>query len=182
MDNGIGERSTLWKRRNAPNGIRIRVCGLKGRCPRPLDDGGTRVCCSEQHCRQHPYLLLRRTDSRRLCQEAPIPSGREGPLLRYPATMRPYCNVLPNTVQSTTLRSVPHLSRAPSGRLRRERHRPCLASTETSGLLYSSSIHMSMFLSPWLSSHCMHWSEESDLGSGNPTRNLKSNQWGCSKR
>ena len=24
----------------APNGIRIRVAGLKGRCPRPLDDGG----------------------------------------------------------------------------------------------------------------------------------------------
>ena len=24
-----------------PNGIRIRVAGLKGRCPRPLDDGGT---------------------------------------------------------------------------------------------------------------------------------------------
>src|SRR5664280_1091582 len=27
----------------APNGIRIRAAGLKGRCPRPLDDGGTRV-------------------------------------------------------------------------------------------------------------------------------------------
>ena len=26
----------------APNGIRIRAAGLKGRCPRPLDDGGTR--------------------------------------------------------------------------------------------------------------------------------------------
>ena len=26
-----------------PNGIRIRVAGLKGRCPRPLDDGGTRL-------------------------------------------------------------------------------------------------------------------------------------------
>ena len=77
MDNGIGESCTLWKRRNAPNGIRIRVCGLKGRCPRPLDDGGTRVCCSEQLGRQRPYLLLRRTDSRRLRQEAPIPSGRE---------------------------------------------------------------------------------------------------------
>jgi hypothetical protein len=25
----------------APNGIRIRAAGLKGRCPRPLDDGGT---------------------------------------------------------------------------------------------------------------------------------------------
>ena len=25
---------------NAPNGIRIHVYGLKGRCPRPLDDGG----------------------------------------------------------------------------------------------------------------------------------------------
>ena len=24
----------------APNGIRIHVAGLKGRCPRPLDDGG----------------------------------------------------------------------------------------------------------------------------------------------
>ncbi len=27
---------------NAPKGIRIPVAGLKGRCPRPLDDGGTR--------------------------------------------------------------------------------------------------------------------------------------------
>ncbi len=26
---------------NTPNGIRIRVGGVKGRCPRPLDDGGT---------------------------------------------------------------------------------------------------------------------------------------------
>ena len=27
----------------APKGIRIPVAGLKGRCPRPLDDGGTRA-------------------------------------------------------------------------------------------------------------------------------------------
>lgn len=30
-------------RSGAPNGIRIRAAGLKGRCPRPLDDGGTRT-------------------------------------------------------------------------------------------------------------------------------------------
>ena len=29
------------KSSGAPNGIRIRAAGLKGRCPRPLDDGGT---------------------------------------------------------------------------------------------------------------------------------------------
>jgi hypothetical protein len=28
---------------NAPNGIRIHVAGLKGRCPGPLDDGGVPV-------------------------------------------------------------------------------------------------------------------------------------------
>ncbi len=28
---------------NAPKGIRIPVAGLKGRCPRPLDDGGKLV-------------------------------------------------------------------------------------------------------------------------------------------
>ena len=27
--------------RGAPNGIRTRVAALKGRCPRPLDDGGS---------------------------------------------------------------------------------------------------------------------------------------------
>ncbi len=32
---------------NTPNGIRIRVGGVKGRCPRPLDDGGTRNSISE---------------------------------------------------------------------------------------------------------------------------------------
>ena len=33
----------LGKTSGAPNGIRIRAAGLKGRCPRPLDDGGTQV-------------------------------------------------------------------------------------------------------------------------------------------
>jgi hypothetical protein len=28
---------------NAPNGIRIHVAGLKGRCPGPLDDGGLQI-------------------------------------------------------------------------------------------------------------------------------------------
>ena len=39
-------RSRAWftrrsdaERESAPNGIRIRVYGLKGRCPSPLDDG-----------------------------------------------------------------------------------------------------------------------------------------------
>jgi hypothetical protein len=27
--------------RRAPNGIRTRAAALKGRCPRPLDDGGS---------------------------------------------------------------------------------------------------------------------------------------------
>ena len=29
-----------WVRVGAPKGIRIPVDGVKGRCPRPLDDGG----------------------------------------------------------------------------------------------------------------------------------------------
>ena len=29
------------KARRAPNGIRTRAAALKGRCPRPLDDGGS---------------------------------------------------------------------------------------------------------------------------------------------
>jgi hypothetical protein len=37
-------RARRRSRSGAPNGIRIRAAGLKGRCPRPLDDGGTRVC------------------------------------------------------------------------------------------------------------------------------------------
>ena len=34
-----------WRLRvpNAPNEIRTRVTGLKSRCPRPLDDGGSPV-------------------------------------------------------------------------------------------------------------------------------------------
>ena len=36
-------RQNTWKSSGAPNGIRIRAAGLKGRCPRPLDDGGTSV-------------------------------------------------------------------------------------------------------------------------------------------
>jgi transcriptional regulator with XRE-family HTH domain len=32
---------------NAPNGIRIHVAGLKGRCPRPLDDGGAKLSIAE---------------------------------------------------------------------------------------------------------------------------------------
>src|SRR5664280_1844674 len=38
-----GECRLAGKESGAPNGIRIRAAGLKGRCPRPLDDGGTRV-------------------------------------------------------------------------------------------------------------------------------------------
>src|ERR1700736_4078063 len=35
---------------SAPNGIRTRAAALKGRCPRPLDDGGSTVSC-----RQRPW-------------------------------------------------------------------------------------------------------------------------------
>ena len=37
------EVQSTCKISGAPNGIRIRAAGLKGRCPRPLDDGGTRT-------------------------------------------------------------------------------------------------------------------------------------------
>ena len=36
---GIDVRYRVLVNRRGPNGIRIRVCGLKGRRPRPLDDG-----------------------------------------------------------------------------------------------------------------------------------------------
>ena len=36
-------RVRAGERAGAPNGIRIRAAGLKGRCPRPLDDGGSRA-------------------------------------------------------------------------------------------------------------------------------------------
>ena len=36
-----GKACCAGERNGAPNGIRIRAAGLKGRCPRPLDDGGT---------------------------------------------------------------------------------------------------------------------------------------------
>ena len=35
------QNSEISYKNGTPNGIRIRVAGLKGRCPRPLDDGGT---------------------------------------------------------------------------------------------------------------------------------------------
>ncbi len=38
--------------RSAPNGIRIHVAGLKGRCPRPLDDGGVPVKYTREESRQ----------------------------------------------------------------------------------------------------------------------------------
>ena len=38
-----GGPATFRSGASAPNGIRIRVCGLKGRCPGPLDDRGTQV-------------------------------------------------------------------------------------------------------------------------------------------
>jgi hypothetical protein len=37
---------------NAPNGIRIHVYGLKGRCPRPLDDGGKPINYSRESYEQ----------------------------------------------------------------------------------------------------------------------------------
>ena len=41
---GVGrEEQRPREEGGAPNGIRIRAAGLKGRCPRPLDDGGTRT-------------------------------------------------------------------------------------------------------------------------------------------
>gem|GEM_PF-2846855 len=41
----------------APNGIRIHVAGLKGQCPRPLDDGGMLLKYSKSTiCRQR-YVL-----------------------------------------------------------------------------------------------------------------------------
>ena len=59
----------------APNGIRTRAAALKGRCPRPLDDGGSTDIAAlpvapavgdrpsigdEQHCRQsgHPVPVV----------------------------------------------------------------------------------------------------------------------------
>ncbi len=41
---------------NTPNGIRIRVGGVKGRCPRPLDDGGT------QHLQYIKVTAIRQID------------------------------------------------------------------------------------------------------------------------
>ena len=35
----------VGKRDGDPNGIRTRVAGVKGQCPRPLDDGVARSSC-----------------------------------------------------------------------------------------------------------------------------------------
>ena len=64
---------------NAPKGIRIPVDGLKGRCPRPLDDGGrtksvyqkaarltTRECNSTDAA--HPLLVVERD----ACYSSPV--------------------------------------------------------------------------------------------------------------
>ena len=42
----------------APNGIRIHVAGLKGQCPRPLDDGGMRAKYSRDRARRARVQLL----------------------------------------------------------------------------------------------------------------------------
>ncbi len=41
MGSKVKNQGKLKLKDGTPNGIRIRVGGLKGRCPRPLDDGGT---------------------------------------------------------------------------------------------------------------------------------------------
>jgi hypothetical protein len=52
------------KTQNAPNGIRIHVTGLKGRCPGPLDDGGVPLSIPEKtyirQCAAHDYPSLPR--------------------------------------------------------------------------------------------------------------------------
>jgi hypothetical protein len=40
--------------KNAPNGNRIHVDGLKGRCPRPLDDGGA----PDKYTREKPRQTI----------------------------------------------------------------------------------------------------------------------------
>ena len=52
----------------APKRIRIAVAGLKGRCPRPLDDGGTLVKYSRDRASRQRYTtssLPKLTSSRR---------------------------------------------------------------------------------------------------------------------
>ncbi len=44
------EEQRLREEGGAPNGIRIRAAGLKGRCPRPLDDGGTLARSGQYTC------------------------------------------------------------------------------------------------------------------------------------
>jgi hypothetical protein len=40
---------------SAPNGIRTRAAALKGRCPRPLDDGGSTIAAfARGACRRGP--------------------------------------------------------------------------------------------------------------------------------
>ena len=43
--------SIRWKS-GTPNGIRTRVAAVKGRCPRPLDDGSSQLDSSVVHCTQ----------------------------------------------------------------------------------------------------------------------------------
>ncbi len=39
VGNSVGNITYKFKNLNGPNGIRTRVTDVRGRCPRPLDDG-----------------------------------------------------------------------------------------------------------------------------------------------
>ena len=58
---------------STPNGIRTRVAALKGRCPRPLDDGGQSLAGASERTNAGPQ-----TGSR--LQSAPVAALRRRPL------------------------------------------------------------------------------------------------------
>ena len=78
-------------RSGAPNGIRIRAAGLKGRCPRPLDDGGTRCAAGG--------LYLRRGGSRGI---RPVPRRESARVALAPRRPSPCASVLHQCLRCVT--------------------------------------------------------------------------------
>ena len=62
---------------STPKGIRTPVASVKGRCPRPLDDGGEAVIvgCAPDHQMKLGVRLTLRQDSGRAVLILPLPDG-----------------------------------------------------------------------------------------------------------
>ena len=105
------EHKNNWGDAGGPNGIRIRVYGLKGRCPSPLDDGATGVRPPTSWTRLFPAggALTRGS--------WPAPTSRSRPFLTIVVALGTCGNVSDLNVSCQPLmhptRPVPRVLRAP---------------------------------------------------------------------